>query len=252
MFDLTGRVAVVTGASFGIGRSAALLLARHGASVALCARSSDQLAALQVDIAAAGGRALVATMDVGREDSVKEAIALAASRLGTVDLLINNAGVSVPTSLLETTTEDWDRVLDTNLRGAWHCAREVARNLIAAGRPGVIVNIASILGSTTQKGVGPYAASKAGLLQLTRVMAAEWARYDIRVNALAPGYIATDMTDDFLASDRGKKLVAAIPQRRIGRVDELAAPLLLLASAASSYMTGSTLVVDGGMALGQQ
>lgn len=251
MFNLGGSVALVTGAGSGIGKTTALLYARHGAAVALCGRRVEKLQQVCAEIEASGGRAFVAPMDVAREQDVIAAVTAASAALGTIDILVNNAGLASQTSIIETSETGWDQVLDINLKGPWLCAREVAKHLIAARKPGAIINISSILGIMSQKGTGPYAASKSGLIHLTKVMAAEWARYGIRVNAIAPGYFATDMADDFLDSERGKKLIAAIPQRRIGKVQELEAPLLLLASAASAYMTGSTLVVDGGLTLGQ-
>jgi len=250
MFDLSGRHALVTGSNAGIGLAAASLLARHGAAVSLCARRLDKLADARATIERAGGRAFATAMDVSAPESITTAVTASVTALGPVDILVNNAGISLATSLVETTTDDWDRLIDTNLRGAWLCAREVAQRAIRAERPAVIVNIASVLGIMTQKGTGPYASSKAGLLHLTRVMASEWARHRIRVNAIAPGYITTDMAEDFLATERGRRLLAAIPQRRIGTVDDLAGALLLLCSDASAYMTGSTITVDGGITLG--
>ena len=251
MFDLAGRVALVTGAGSGIGRSAASLFAEHGAAVVLCGRRRAKLEEVQATLTGAGHRAAVVTMDVADESDVRRAVASASEAFGPIDILLNNAGVASHTSVIDTTGDGWDAIVDTNLKGSWACAREVAARLIAARRPGSIVNVASILGMMTQKGTGPYAASKAGLLHLTKVMAAEWARYGIRVNGIAPGYFATDMADDFLVSERGKKLIASVPQRRAGKVEELSGVLLLLASEASSYITGTTIVVDGGLMLGQ-
>jgi NAD(P)-dependent dehydrogenase (short-subunit alcohol dehydrogenase family) len=250
LFDLSGRHALVTGAGSGIGRSAALLLAAHGATVTLCGRRVDRLQQVRSEIERAGGRAAGVPMDVGAAASIVSAIESAASSLGPVEILVNNAGVPGHSSIADMSEAEWDGILDTNLKGAWLCAREVARRLIAVNKPGSIINVASVLGFVPQKGTGPYGASKAGLLHLTRVMANEWARHGIRVNAIAPGYIATDMADEFMASERGRKVTAAIAQRRVGAVDELSGALLLLASDASSYMTGSTITVDGGLSLG--
>lgn len=250
MFDLSGRHALVTGAGTGLGRAAALVLARHGAAVTVCGRRVEKLQGVCDEMRALGGRALAQGLDVSQPDSVVGAVAAATAAQGTIDILINNAGLALSTTLLETSDADWDRVQDTNLRGVWLCAREVASRLVAAQRSGVIVNIASVLGFSVQKATGPYAASKAGVLHLTRVMASEWARYRIRVNAIAPGYVATDMADQFLASERGQKMIAGIPQRRVGAPQDIEGAVLFLTSDASAYVTGATVTVDGGISLG--
>jgi NAD(P)-dependent dehydrogenase (short-subunit alcohol dehydrogenase family) len=250
MGSLQGRHALVTGAGGGIGKHAAAVLAAHGARVTLCARRFDMVNAAATELSAAGHAALAVTMNVTDAATIAAGLEAATAKFGPVDILINNAGVVGDKSLLDMTDDEWDRILDTNLKGAWLCAREVARRLIAAGRGGAIVNIASVLGLAVQKGTGPYAASKAGLLHLTRAMAAEWARYGIRVNALAPGYIETDMVGAFLSSERGKRLIAAVPQRRAGTVEDLSGALLLLAGEGSAYMTGAVVIVDGGLSLG--
>lgn len=250
MFDLTGRHALVTGAGSGIGRHAAVLLAKQGAVVTLSGRRQGPLAETAAMIAAAGGKARAVTMDLSDLASITAGVDAAAVHFGPADVLINNAGVAGQTSILEMTETEWDSILDTNLKGAWHCAREVAKRLIEANKPGVVVNVSSILGFIVQKGTGPYGASKAGLIHLTRAMAVEWARSKIRVNALAPGYIATDMTDAYMKTERAQKLLQAIPQRRGGTVEDMSGALLLLASEASAYMTGSVITVDGGLSLG--
>lgn len=243
MFDLSGRTALVTGASSGLGRHFAALLARHGASVVIAARRVDALEALRDEIAGSGGSARVLALDVADGDAVHSAI----GGLGAApDILINNAGLSGEGAALELSEEGWDRVLDTNLKGAFLVAQAVARGLREAERPGSIVNIASILGLRVGGGVSAYAASKAGLVQLTKALALEWARHRIRVNALCPGYIETNINRDFFASDAGQALIRRIPQRRLGTMSDLDAPLLLLASDAGSYITGATLAVDGG------
>jgi len=243
MFDLSGRTALVTGASSGLGRHFAALLARHGASVVIAARRVDALEALRDEIAGSGGSARVLALDVADGDAVHSAI----GGLGAApDILINNAGLSGEGAALELSEEGWDRVLDTNLKGAFLVAQAVARGLREAERPGSIVNIASILGLRVGGGVSAYAASKAGLVQLTKALALEWARHRIRVNALCPGYVETDINRDFFASDAGQALIRRIPQRRLGTMSDLDAPLLLLASDAGSYITGATLAVDGG------
>jgi NAD(P)-dependent dehydrogenase (short-subunit alcohol dehydrogenase family) len=186
-------------------------------------------------------------MDVTAAASIAQGFADAEARFGPVQVLINNAGVTITRAAIEVAENDWTSVIDTNLKGAWLVAQHAAQRMIHhASGGGSIVNIASILGLRVAGGVAPYAISKAGVVQMTKALALEWARHRIRVNALAPGYIETDLNDDFFASDAGKALIRRIPQRRLGEVRELDGPLLLLASDAGSYMTGSVLAVDGG------
>jgi NAD(P)-dependent dehydrogenase (short-subunit alcohol dehydrogenase family) len=245
-FDLQGQVALVTGASSGIGRHLAALLAAAGAKVALAARRADRLAEAARDIEAAGGRCLPIALDVTRSDSVAAAVAAAETGLGPLTILVNNAGVTVAKPVLQHTEEEWDHVLDTNLKGAWLMAREFAQHLVDRGRPGRIVNIASVLGVRTIAWVPSYSAAKAGLIHLTHVLAMELARHGILVNAIAPGYVETDFNRDFLRSEAGKKLEARIPLRRVGRPDDLDGAMLLLASPAGAYITGAVIAVDGG------
>lgn len=246
LFSLAGRVALVTGASSGLGRHFARTLAQAGASVVVAARRIDKLADVVAEIQALGREAWAVPLDVTGAASVKAAFdALAAQGL-TADIVVNNAGVAVSRPLLEQTEADWDGVVDTNLKGAWLVAQEAARRLVAAGLPGSIVNISSITGERVAGGVAPYCASKAGLIQLTRAMALELARSRIRVNALAPGYIVTELNQAFLASSAGERLRSRIPQQRFGRLEDLDGPLLLLASEAGAFVTGSVLAVDGG------
>ena len=246
LFDLSGRTALVTGASSGLGRHFALTLARAGARVALAARRADKLEDLRREIEGAGGQAAAVSLDVTDAAGVTTAIGDAAARLGPVRVLVNNAGVAVSKGVLEASEADWDQVVDTNLKGAWLVAQAAARHMAEHKEGGSIVNIASITGLRVAGQVAAYATSKAALLHLTRSMALELARHKIRVNAIAPGYIATELNQDFFASPAGEALVKRIPQRRLGRPEELDGALLLLASDASSYMTGSTIVVDGG------
>jgi NAD(P)-dependent dehydrogenase (short-subunit alcohol dehydrogenase family) len=198
------------------------------------------------EIRAAGGGASIHAMDVTDPESVRAAIEDAAAELGPVTILVNNAGVAVTKPFLDVTETDWASVVDVNLNGAWRVAQAVARHMKANGHGGSIINIASITGLRVAGSISSYVASKAGLIQLTKAMALELARFNIRVNALAPGYIETDINRDFFATESGQTLVKRIPQRRIGKPEELDGPLLLLASDASSYMTGSVLAVDGG------
>ena len=245
-FSLAGRVALVTGASSGLGRHFARTLAQAGASVVVAARRADKLADVVAEVQALGRKALALPMDVTDAASVKAAFDTLAAQGLVADIVVNNAGVAVSRPLLDQTEADWDCVVDTNLKGAWLVAQEAARRLVAAGLPGSIVNIASITGERVAGGVAPYCASKAGLIQLTRAMALELARAQIRVNALAPGYVVTELNQDFLASSAGERLRARIPQQRFGHMAELDGPLLLLASGAGAFITGSVLAVDGG------
>ena len=243
-FDLNGKVALVTGASGGLGLHFAQTLASAGAKVALAARRKDQLKANVATIGA--DNAIAVAMDVTDPASVERGVAEVAQRLGPASIVVNNSGVTATRSALDLDAGEWDRIMDTNLRGAWLVARAAVKLLIEAKLSGSIINIASILGFRVAGHVAPYAASKAGLVQLTQALALEWARYRIRVNAIAPGYIETDLNRDFFASDLGKALVARIPQRRLGQIGDLDGALLLLASDASAYMTGSSIVIDGG------
>lgn len=244
--DLSDKVALVTGASSGLGRHFAQVLAGVGAKVALGARRIDALAATAASIRDAGGTAAVMELDVTKEASIKYAVAQVARELGPIDVLVNNSGVSISKPALEHSEADWDAVLDVNLKGAFLVATEVARAMRAAQRPGSIINIESILSFRQAGALAAYAASKAGLTQLTRTMALELARYQIRVNGIAPGYFATDINRGFFDTEPGRALMKRIPQRRLGELTDLDGPLLLLASDASRYMTGTTLVVDGG------
>jgi NAD(P)-dependent dehydrogenase (short-subunit alcohol dehydrogenase family) len=240
--DLAGATALVTGASSGFGQHFARLLAKAGARVAVAARRRDPLDRLVEEIAADGGSAHALTLDLADEGSIVDAVGTA----GPIDLLINNAGVTNTKPMLDQTARDFDAILDVNLRGAFLMANEVARSMRARGRGGSIVNIASILGLRQGGHVTPYAISKAGVIQMTKQMALELARFDIRVNAIAPGYFETELNTDFFAGDAGQALIRRVPQRRLGRLEDLDGALLLLASDASRYMTGSVITVDGG------
>jgi 3-oxoacyl-[acyl-carrier protein] reductase len=245
IFDLTGKTALVTGASQGLGARFAEVLADRGAAVAVAARQIDKLEALKRRIEESGGRAHAVALDVTETDAVERALAEVEGTLGPIDILVNNAGIAISAGFLDQTAADWDKVIGTNLRGAFLVAQAAAKRMAERGR-GSIVNIESVLGYTTMKGVAPYAVSKAGLGQMTRSMAVELARFGVRVNGIAPGYIETDINRDFFATEAGKKLEKSIPFRRIGQPEELDGALLLLASDAGSYMSGSTLFVDGG------
>jgi NAD(P)-dependent dehydrogenase (short-subunit alcohol dehydrogenase family) len=249
LFDLSGRIALVTGASQGLGRRFARVLADHGAAVGLAARQQDKLRELERDIAGRGGRAASVALDVTDQGSIERAIASIEAALGPIDVLINNAGVAVSKGVLEQTEADWDQVVGTNLKGAFFVAQVVARRMVERGG-GTIVNIASVLALDVIGHLAPYAASKGGLWQLTRTMALELARHNVRVNALAPGYIVTEINREFLETGTaGERMRQRIPQRRFGTPEDLDGALLLLASDASRYMTGSIIVVDGGLML---
>lgn len=246
MFRLDGKVALVTGASSGLGLHFARVLARAGASVVLAARRGERVAQLAADLAAAGARATAVALDVTSVASVGACFDELAVTAGVPDVVVNNAGMTVTKPLLAMDEADWDQVMDTNLKGSWLVATEAARRLVNAGKPGCVVNVASILGERVAGGVAPYAISKAGVLQATKAMALELARHGIRVNALLPGYIASDLNREFLTSEAGERLRARIPSRRFGELADLDGPLLLLASDAGAAMTGATLTVDRG------
>lgn len=243
-FRLDGRLALVTGASSGLGTHFARLLASVGARVAVAARRADKLQSVVDAIAQAGGQARALSLDVTDAASVRACFD-ALSDWGAPDIVVNNAGVTVTRPLLDQTEEDFDHVLDTNLKGCWLVATEAARRMVAAGQGGSIVNVASILGERVAGGVAPYAISKAGVVQATKVMALELARHRIRVNALLPGYVVTDLNRDFLTSEAGDKLRSRIPSRRFGEPEDLDGPLLLLASDAGAAMSGAAVAVDG-------
>lgn len=237
--DLSGRRALITGASSGFGAHFARVLVRSGAQVVLAAR---RVSALEALVAELGDQAQASELDVRNPASIDALW----DRVGAVDILVNNAGVTLTRPLLDQDESDWNDIVDTNLKGAFLVARGAARQMKAAGLGGSIINIASILGLRQAGQVSTYAISKAGLVQMTKVMALELARYDIRVNALCPGYIDTPLNRDFWETEAGKALIRRIPQRRIGNLEDLDGPLLLLASDASRFMTGAEIAVDGG------
>jgi NAD(P)-dependent dehydrogenase (short-subunit alcohol dehydrogenase family) len=243
---LAGSVALVTGASSGLGRHFASVLASAGATVVVAARRIERLEDLAQSIEASGGRALPTRMDVTSAESVKLAFDHIESELGAPNIIVNNSGVAINKPILEQTEADWDTVLNTNLKGAFLVGTEGARRLQRKGRGGSIINIASIVGMRPTGGLSPYAASKAGLLHLTRNMALELARFDIRVNAIAPGYIDTEINSDFWDTPQGTAMIKRIPQRHLGKEQDLDGALLLLAGQASSFMTGAVIAVDGG------
>lgn len=245
-FDLSGRIALVTGASSGLGRHFAGVLSAAGASVVLAARRTDALHSLAEQLGGQGRAALAVTMDVTSGESVAAAMSTIQEHMGIPDIVINNAGISGEGFLLRLSEADWDAVIDTNLKGAFLVSQLAAQAMSKTGKGGSIINIASILGLRVAGALGAYCASKAALLHFTKASALELARYRIRVNAIAPGYVETDINRDFFHSEPGQKMIERIPMRRLGQMHELDGPLLLLASEAGAYMTGAVLEVDGG------
>jgi 3-oxoacyl-[acyl-carrier protein] reductase len=250
LFDVSQEIVLVTGASQGLGRQFARVLASRGAAVVLAARQTAKLKALEEEIRGKGGRAAAVALDVTEIASIPKALDAAERALGPITVLINNAGIAIERPAVEQTEADWDAVVGANLRGAYFLATEVARRMIARKQEGNIVNVVSVLGLGAIKSLSPYAISKAGLIQATRVMALEWAASHIRVNALAPGYIDTEMNHAFWSTPAGEKLTKRIAQRRVGAESDLDGAIVLLASSASRYMTGSVITVDGGFLLG--
>ena len=246
---MRGHNALVTGANGGLGRHFAQTLAAAGAHVAVAARRIESLEPVRDAIRAAGGDVACIALDVTDPASVTAAFDAAHAALGPITVVVNNAGIAVTKPLVDQTEDDWRRVIDVNLDGTWRVAQAAARHMVQHARGGSIINIGSVLGLRVTAQVPAYAASKAAVLHLTKAMALELARHRIRVNALAPGYVETSINRDFFASDAGAAMIKRIPQRRIGTPDELDGALLLLASDAGSYMTGSTIVVDGGHAI---
>jgi NAD(P)-dependent dehydrogenase (short-subunit alcohol dehydrogenase family) len=246
LFSLAGKVALVTGASSGFGRHFAHVLCRAGAKVALAARRVEVLERLAQEIGSTGGTAVAVAMDVTDRASVTRAFAGAEAALGPITILLNNAGVPSGSFFARTTEEEWRAVMSVNLDGVFRVGQEAARRMAANRTGGSIINIASLLGFGVIKGLSTYSATKAAVVSLTKSMALELARDRIRVNALAPGYFATEFNEAYLASEAGKRMMARVPMGRAGAVEELDGPLLLLASDAGRFMTGSVVTVDGG------
>ena len=248
LFDLTGRVALVTGASSGLGVRFAELLAENGAKVVLVARRADRLEALKQKIEAAGGQAIAVEADVLDRAAMVRAFDAAEKAFGTVTILVNNAGITHADRVAEMPEETWRRVTGTNLDSVLYWAQEAARRMLAAKQKGAIVNIASILGYGVSKGVSAYAVAKAGVIQLTKALALELAFKGVRVNAIAPGYVVTEINREYLAG-KGAEMTKHIPVGRFGETRDLDGALLLLCSDAGRFMAGATIVVDGGQML---
>jgi NAD(P)-dependent dehydrogenase (short-subunit alcohol dehydrogenase family) len=243
--DLRGKRVLVTGASSGLGAHFARLLAGKGALVAAAARRTERLQELASACEGLPGKVVPLALDVSSVAAIEVGVIEAARLLGGLDVLVNNAGVGETEQALAVSEAQWDSQIDVNLKGCFFAAQAAAK-IMAEQKGGAIVNIASILGERVAGRVAPYAISKAGLIQMTKALALEWARHAIRVNALAPGYIVTDINREFFAGDAGEALKKRIPMRRAGELDDLDGPLLLLCSEAGRYMTGAVVAVDGG------
>ena len=249
MFSLKGRVALVTGASSGLGTQFARALADNGAVVALVARRVDRLTSLKDEIEGKGGRALAIEADVTDRAAMARAFDAAEKAFGTVTILVNNAGIAHGGRAVEMPPEEWRKVLSTNLDAVFFWAQEAARRILAANKQGAIVNIASVLGLAVSKGAVAYAAAKAGVVQVTKALAVELAFKGVRVNAIAPGWFITEMNDEYLTGEAGAAIKREIPMGRFGNPGDLDGALLLLVSDAGSYITGATIVVDGGQVI---
>ncbi|MFZ5693809.1 MAG: SDR family NAD(P)-dependent oxidoreductase [Pseudomonadota bacterium] len=246
LFDLTGEVALVTGASSGLGARFAEVLAANGAKVALVARRKDRLDALCERIASEGGTAIAVEADVLDRAAMLRTFDQTESAFGTATILVNNAGTAQGVRALDMTEEEWRRILSLDLDSVFFWSQEGARRMLAAGKTGAIVNVASVLAFGVSKGVAAYAVAKAGVVQLTKALSLELAFKGVRVNAIAPGWFVTDINRAFLESEKGQEMKRAIPMGRFGREGDLDGALLLLASKAGAYMTGATIVADGG------
>lgn len=252
--DLSGRVALITGASGGLGEQFAKTLARAGAAVVLASRRTDRLMALRAHIEAAGGDAHVVAMDVTDTASIKAAVAHAETEVGAIDILVNNSGVSTTQRLQDVTEEDYDFVFDTNTKGAFFVAQEVGRRMLARANgaaPGTyvggrIVNIASMAGLKVLPQIGVYCMSKAAVVQMTKAMAIEWGRFGINVNAICPGYIDTELNHHHWQTEQGQKLISMLPRKRIGSPADLDALLVMLCSSESHFVNGAVIAADDG------
>jgi NAD(P)-dependent dehydrogenase (short-subunit alcohol dehydrogenase family) len=250
-FSLIGKTVLVTGASSGIGAHLARVASVAGARVVLGARRVERLQQLADEIRQTGGEAMAVALDVTDRDSVEAAFDAAQAAFGVVDVVLNNAGIGNGQRVLEISEADWRAMLSTNLDGVWRVAQCAAQRLAKAQRPGSIVNIASMLGLRVGTGYSHYCAAKAGVVQLSKSLALELARYQIRVNAIAPGYFKTEMNDEYFDSEKGQAYIRdTVPMRRLGSLQELEGPFLLLASEAGAFMTGAVLAVDGGHLVG--
>ena len=252
--DLAGRVALVTGASSGLGSQFARTLAKAGAGVVLAARRVDKLMSLRAEIESEGGDAHVVELDVTKHDSIKAAVAHAETEMGTIDILVNNSGVSTTQKLVDVSPKDYDFIMDTNTRGAFFVAQEVGKRMIARSRgtaPGTftggrIVNIASMAGLRVLGQIGVYCMSKAAVIHMTRAMALEWGRFGINVNAICPGYIDTEINHHHWKTEAGQKLVQMLPRKRVGQPQDLDAALMMLCANESHFINGAVIQADDG------
>ena len=252
--DLSGRIALVTGASGGLGAQFARTLARSGAAVVLASRRVERLKELRAQIQGEGGEAHVVALDVTDTDSIRAAVAHAETEMGSIDILVNNSGVSTTQRLLEVSEEDFDFIFDTNVRGAFFVAQEVGRRMVARAKGaapgsftgGRIINIASMAGLRVLPQIGVYCMSKAAVIQMTRAMALEWGRFGINVNAICPGYIDTEINHHHWATEGGQKLIQMLPRKRVGQPQDLDALLVMLASDQSHFVNGAVIAADDG------
>ncbi|MBO9678304.1 SDR family oxidoreductase [Paenacidovorax monticola] len=255
--DLSGRVALVTGASSGLGAQFARTLARAGAGVVLASRRVEKLKDLRARIEGEGGDAHVVELDVTDMGSIKAAVAHAETEMGSIDILVNNSGVSTTQRLQDVTEADYDFIFDTNTKGAFFVAQEVARRMLARSRGdapgsftgGRIINIASMAGIKVLPQIGAYCMSKAAVVQMTRAMALEWGRFGINVNALCPGYIDTEINHHHWETEQGQKLMAMLPRKRVGQPQDLDALIVMLASDQSHFVNGAVIAADDGFAV---
>ena len=255
--DLSGRVAFVTGASSGLGAQFARTLARAGAGVVLASRRIEKLKELRARIEGEGGDAHVVELDVTDHDSIKSAVAHAETEMGSIDILVNNSGVSTTQRLQDVTPDDYDYIFDTNVKGAFFVAQEVGKRMLARSRGaapgsftgGRIINIASMAGLKVLPQIGAYCMSKAAVVQMTKAMALEWGRFGINVNALCPGYIDTEINHDHWRTEQGQKLVAMLPRKRVGQPQDLDALIVMLASDQSHFVNGAVIAADDGFAV---
>ena len=247
-FDLSGRVAVVTGGSKGLGLAMARALASAGADVAIVSRTKSDLDAVAADLAKTGRRILAVPTDVTDEDGIRSMVKAVVDHFGQIDILVNSAGIEGQGAAVEMPIEHWDRVMEVNLRGPMLCCKHVGAHMIERRR-GKVINVASVLASRVSRYLSPYCASKGGLVQLTRALALEWIRHGVQVNALCPGYFLTPMNEEFFSAEEGKRLIEKLPSRRLGDPKEIEGATVFLASDASSFVTGTTLYVDGGHSL---
>ncbi|EER61112.1 short-chain dehydrogenase/reductase SDR [Acidovorax delafieldii 2AN] len=255
--DLSGRVALVTGASSGLGAQFARTLARAGAGVVLASRRLEKLKELRARIEGEGGDAHVVELDVTDHDSIKAAVAHAETEMGSIDILVNNSGVSTTQRIQDVTPEDYDFIFDTNVKGAFFVAQEVGKRMLARSRGaapgsftgGRIINIASMAGLKVLPQIGAYCMSKAAVVQMTRAMALEWGRFGINVNAICPGYIDTEINHSHWQTEQGQKLVAMLPRKRVGEPQDLDALIVMLASDQSHFVNGAVIAADDGFAV---